>query len=226
MNTEVLHRYSTSVFTYFLKQRGQKSQQALQNAGNGRFGSLEQELVLSTSFKLEERAQGHLTFPTLPSLLPTSLSSHHLLHSLSTAALALPVGTVLLSMAQHHPGRPLSHSPVASTQVHILSLSLFQPPTPASHLFQAAIWVSSSLLAQGRPFHEPLKHPQSPSPGSPEPYYKQECLSAVKLGMGSWLCPKGHLHSTGRKSNAQHSGSQEPPPTGDKHSRMFLNSST
>lgn len=119
LKTDALHRYSTSVFTYFLKQRGWKSQQALLKAGNWCFGSLEKSWCSAHPPKLAATAewgQGHTSPPqfTLHCFPQASPPTTSCIPWAFTAAPALLVGAVLLSRAQHppgHPGRPLSHRP-------------------------------------------------------------------------------------------------------------------
>lgn len=88
--------------------------------------------------------------------------------------------------APGHPGSPLSHRPCGfHTSAHSLvpRLLIFQPPTSPSHPFPGCcLGLSIISSTREKTFHEALKHPQSPSPGRPEPCYKQECPSSVKLG--------------------------------------------
>lgn len=136
---------------------------------------------------------------------------------------ALLVGAVLFSRAQHPPSH-LSHSPVVFTQVHTLSLSPFQPLTPPSHPFPGGCLGLSITSSKGG------------SSMSLSNIHKTFLQGWTLLQTGVPLCSQAGNRSMGlsqrisafnrEEKQCSAPGLQEPPPTGDKPSRTFLNSST
>lgn len=201
--------------------------QALQNAGNGCSGSLEKSWCSAHPPKLEVTAgwaQGHTSSPQLtlhcspkPLLPPPPAFPEHCCPGTA------PRGCAALQAPWQTPLSQALWCAHKCTHCPCLLLADFPAPNPSESPFSRLLLGLSITSSTKETFHEPHKHPQNPSPGTPAPCPKQQHLSAVKLGTGAWLCPKGHLLSAGRKSNAQHTEPQEPAPTGNQASRTFLN---